>query len=217
MLDHVSITVSNLSAAKAFYDAALSALGIVKVGSDHADAWIGYGLRCDAAHSDRTYLPIRLGPHPNDEPLSGTGVLRHRAGPRWTPSGRLGCFMGAQTTGRPGSGPRITHRIMPRSSSTREGTASRRSAITRSRWLVRIETAFGRIRLSCVGDGTLRVRLTKRALCLNDCASKARFRLRCCAPEESLYCASRRSSLPAATATHIYPSSAVTPNKSSRC
>ena len=68
MLDHVSITVSDLAAAEAFYDAALAGLSIVKVGSDHADNWIGYGLRGDAAHPDRAYLSIRLGPQPEDAP-----------------------------------------------------------------------------------------------------------------------------------------------------
>ena len=62
VLDHVSITVPDLAVAEVFYDAALAALGIAKVGSDHADAWIGYGPRCDARHPDRTYFSIRLGP-----------------------------------------------------------------------------------------------------------------------------------------------------------
>jgi catechol 2,3-dioxygenase-like lactoylglutathione lyase family enzyme len=66
MLDHVSITVPDLTAAEAFYDATLIALGIMKVGSDHVDAWIGYGLRCSAEHPERTYLSIRLGPQPED-------------------------------------------------------------------------------------------------------------------------------------------------------
>lgn len=68
MLDHVSITVSDLVAAESFYDAVLSTLDIVKVGSDHADSWIGYGLRCDATCPDRSYLSIRLGPHPDNAP-----------------------------------------------------------------------------------------------------------------------------------------------------
>jgi catechol 2,3-dioxygenase-like lactoylglutathione lyase family enzyme len=68
MLDHVSITVSDLSAGESFYDAVLGALGIVKVDADHVDAWIGYGQRCDAANPHRTYLSIRLGPHPEDAP-----------------------------------------------------------------------------------------------------------------------------------------------------
>lgn len=64
MLDHVSITVSDLVAAERFYDAVLAALAIAKVGSDHGEGWLGYGERCDQAHPDRTYLSIRTGPHP---------------------------------------------------------------------------------------------------------------------------------------------------------
>ncbi|MFO1148604.1 MAG: VOC family protein [Alsobacter sp.] len=60
MLDHVSITVSDLQRAERFYDAILSELGVSKVGSSRE--WIGYGERCDAAHPERTYLSIRLGP-----------------------------------------------------------------------------------------------------------------------------------------------------------
>jgi catechol 2,3-dioxygenase-like lactoylglutathione lyase family enzyme len=62
MLDHVSITVPDLAAAERFYDAVMAALGTPKVGAD--EAWIGYGERCDAAHPERAYLSIRLGPAP---------------------------------------------------------------------------------------------------------------------------------------------------------
>ena len=68
MLDHASITVSDLAGAEKFYDAVFSALGVDKVGSDHDDAWVGYGLRCDAGHPDRTYVSIRTGPAPEDAP-----------------------------------------------------------------------------------------------------------------------------------------------------
>lgn len=68
MLDHVSITVADLPRAERFYDAVLSALGIEKVGSDHADFWIGYGARSDADHPDRSYLSVRQGPRPEDSP-----------------------------------------------------------------------------------------------------------------------------------------------------
>jgi hypothetical protein len=37
---------------------------------------------------------------------------------------------------------------------------------------------LGRKRGSCAGSHLLRVRLTERALCLKECASNARFRLR---------------------------------------
>ena len=73
----------------------------------------------------------------NQAVTTPSGRRRDRTFPRTInpsrePSGRLGCFTGSQTTRRLGSGPRIIHRIMPRSLSTQQGTASRRSAITRS-------------------------------------------------------------------------------------
>jgi hypothetical protein len=46
---------------------------------------------------------------------------------------------------------------------------------------------LGRKRRSCVTGHLLRVRLTERALCLNDCASDTCFRLSQCAPEKTLY------------------------------
>ncbi|TSD89572.1 VOC family protein [Mycobacterium sp. KBS0706] len=66
MLDHVSITVSDLAAAERFYDAVLAALGVTKVGSSRG--WIGYGARCDAAHPERSYLSILPGDRPEDAP-----------------------------------------------------------------------------------------------------------------------------------------------------
>jgi len=66
MLDHVSITVSDLAAAERFYDAVLAALGVTKVGSNRS--WIGYGERCDAEHPERSYLSILLGGRPEDTP-----------------------------------------------------------------------------------------------------------------------------------------------------
>ena len=68
MLDHVSITVPNLAVAETFYDAVMASLGFAKVGSDHAKGWVGYGLRCDADHPDRSYLSIRTGSEPADAP-----------------------------------------------------------------------------------------------------------------------------------------------------
>ncbi|WP_409029720.1 VOC family protein [Janthinobacterium sp. CG_23.3] len=68
MLDHVSVTVADLDRAERFYDAVFAALGVVKVGSDHAAAWIGYGERCDADHPQRSYFSVRHGPPPDDAP-----------------------------------------------------------------------------------------------------------------------------------------------------
>ena len=49
MLDHVSITVSDIHAAERFYDAIMKALDVVKVG--RRDDWLGYGERADAGPS----------------------------------------------------------------------------------------------------------------------------------------------------------------------
>ena len=66
MLDHVSITVSDLERAERFYDAVMEALGVVKVGAEAG--WVGYGERCDAAHPNRNYLSIRAGLRPEAAP-----------------------------------------------------------------------------------------------------------------------------------------------------
>lgn len=68
MLDHVSLTVADLVRAERFYDAIFAALGVPKVGSDHAHAWIGYGERSDAEHPGRSYFSVRLGPKQDDAP-----------------------------------------------------------------------------------------------------------------------------------------------------
>src|SRR5450631_3617454 len=64
MLDHVSITVSDIAAAERFYDAIMKALGVVKVG--RRGDWLGYGERSRPAYPDRVYLTIRKGPKPED-------------------------------------------------------------------------------------------------------------------------------------------------------
>lgn len=64
MLDHISITVSDIAAAERFYDAIMAALGVVKVGS-RAD-WLGYGERARADHPERVYISIRKGGKPDD-------------------------------------------------------------------------------------------------------------------------------------------------------
>lgn len=57
MLDHVSITVTELARAREFYDAVMAALGQPLVWADADGA--GYGLRADAGHPERSYLSIR--------------------------------------------------------------------------------------------------------------------------------------------------------------
>ncbi len=66
MLDHVSITVPDLDAAARFYDAVMAAIGVPPVGRDAG--WAGYGLRCDAENTGRSYLALRLGALPDDAP-----------------------------------------------------------------------------------------------------------------------------------------------------
>ena len=62
MLDHVSITVSDIDAAERFYDAIMQALGVVKVG--RRENWLGYGERASASYPERTFIAIYRGPPP---------------------------------------------------------------------------------------------------------------------------------------------------------
>ncbi len=64
MLDHVSIAVADIARAVRFYDAAMAALGVLKVWQEPRAA--GYGLRSDAAEDGRSYLAIRVGAAPAD-------------------------------------------------------------------------------------------------------------------------------------------------------
>ena len=59
MLDHVSITVSDIAAAERFYDAIMKVLGVVKVG--RRDNWLGYGERARAANPERGGLRSSAG------------------------------------------------------------------------------------------------------------------------------------------------------------
>ncbi|WP_345816931.1 VOC family protein (plasmid) [Paraburkholderia sp. PREW-6R] len=60
LLDHVSIGVPDLDAARPFYDSIMAQLGAVKV-YDHPDA-LGYGERCTAINASSTYLAVYLDP-----------------------------------------------------------------------------------------------------------------------------------------------------------
>jgi catechol 2,3-dioxygenase-like lactoylglutathione lyase family enzyme len=64
MLDHVSITVSDIAVAEPFYDAIMKALEVVKVG--RREDWLGYGERARAANPERVYISIRKGAKPDD-------------------------------------------------------------------------------------------------------------------------------------------------------
>jgi catechol 2,3-dioxygenase-like lactoylglutathione lyase family enzyme len=67
MLDHVSITVSDIASAEPFYDAIMAALGVVKVGA--RGDWLGYGERARPEQPERIYLSIRKGDKP--DPAAG--------------------------------------------------------------------------------------------------------------------------------------------------
>ena len=102
LFDHVSITVSDIEAAERFYDAALGALGIPKVGS--TSDWLGYGERCDGAHPRRGYLSIRLGRKPEPEPgrhWCFKAADRDAVEAFW----RAGCAAGGRDDGAPGLRP----------------------------------------------------------------------------------------------------------------
>ena len=68
MLDHVSITVTDIGAAEKFYDAIMSALGVPKVRI--SEVRFGYGERCDGDHPDRNYLVIKVGGQPDGCPCA---------------------------------------------------------------------------------------------------------------------------------------------------
>ena len=128
MLDHVSITVSDIAAAERFYDAIMKALGVVKVG--RRDDWLGYGERARPAYPDRVYLSIRKGAKP-EEALRPPLVLQGEVA---DPGRRvLGCRHCGRRQRRRPTGPAraITRPTTPRSSGIPTATGSRRSAIIR--------------------------------------------------------------------------------------
>ena len=62
MLDHVSITVSDLARAARFYDAVMAALRVTCV--NRSDEAIGYGLRNRADDDSHSYISIRASAGP---------------------------------------------------------------------------------------------------------------------------------------------------------
>lgn len=73
LLDHVSITVARIDAARPFYDAIMQALGADKV-HDRPDA-LGYGQRCRPGDGDHTYLSVLA--TPGAAPEAASGARRH--------------------------------------------------------------------------------------------------------------------------------------------
>lgn len=62
MLDHVSITVTDIAAAGRFYDAVFGALGVPCVG--RGDTALRYGIRNRPDDDGHTYLSVFLSPDP---------------------------------------------------------------------------------------------------------------------------------------------------------
>lgn len=128
MLDHVSITVSDLGRAGWFYDAVMAALGHPCVRRE-ADM-LGYGIRNRAEDDGHSYISVRA---------TGDAITADRR--HWcfrAPSREAvdafhaaGLLTTAPTTARPASGPAITRPITRRSCSTRTATGSRRCATNR--------------------------------------------------------------------------------------
>lgn len=99
MLDHVSITVSDFTAAERFYDAIMAALGVVKVG--RSDRWLGYGERADAQHPDRVYIAIYRGERP-DEATSRHWCFKAKSRAEVDAFWRAGLAAGGTDDGPPG-------------------------------------------------------------------------------------------------------------------
>ncbi len=66
LLDHVSITVRDIDRAKRFYDAVMSALGVVKA-YERLDA-VGYGERNAGGDDSHTYLSVYQSPSAAPDP-----------------------------------------------------------------------------------------------------------------------------------------------------
>jgi catechol 2,3-dioxygenase-like lactoylglutathione lyase family enzyme len=62
VLDHVSVTVSDLARSAPFWDAVMAALGVPCVG--RREGQVGYGERNRPGDDGRTYLSVRAGTGP---------------------------------------------------------------------------------------------------------------------------------------------------------
>ena len=128
MLDHVSITVSDIAAAERFYDAIMKTLEIVKVG--RRDDWLGYGERARPGPIRTASISPSARARSPRKPSAATGASRRSGAPRWTRSGTPALPPAAPTTARRVRAI-ITRRTTPRSCATLTATGSRRSATTR--------------------------------------------------------------------------------------
>jgi len=99
MLDHVSITVSDIQGAERFYDAIMTALGVTKVGA--REDWLGYGERARPDHPDLIYISIRRGPKPEDA-YGRHWCLKARTRSQVDAFWKQGIASGGQDDGPPG-------------------------------------------------------------------------------------------------------------------
>ena len=119
MLDHVSITVSDFTAAERFYDAIMKTLDVVKVG--RSDDWLGYGERAaptirTASTSPSTRVRNRT------KPSAGIGASRrnHERGRRVLARGHRRRRHRRRAT-RPAPLPRLLLRRLPARSRRQQG------------------------------------------------------------------------------------------------
>jgi hypothetical protein len=87
MLDHVSITVTDIGAGEKFYDAIMRALGVPKVRK--SELRLGYGERCDGDIQTGITCRSRLVVS-QTTPLRGTGASKRPVGRQWTLFGKQG-------------------------------------------------------------------------------------------------------------------------------
>ena len=125
MLDHVSITVSDMAAAERFYDAIMKALDVVKVG--RRDDWLGYGERARPDYPNRVYLSIRKGVRP-EQAIGRHWCFKAQRRTQVDAFWGAGIAAGGTNDGAPGCAT-IMRPTMPRSSGIPTATVSRRFAI----------------------------------------------------------------------------------------
>src|SRR6476620_1674961 len=94
MLDHASITVTDIGAAEKFYDAVMSALGVPKVRK--SEIRLGYGERCDG--TIQTEITCRSSLVISQMMLvRGIGASKRLVGQRWMHFGRREWRTGERT------------------------------------------------------------------------------------------------------------------------
>jgi catechol 2,3-dioxygenase-like lactoylglutathione lyase family enzyme len=132
MLDHVSITVSDISRSAAFWDAVMGALGVPCV--MRGARQLGYGTRNRAGDDGHSYLSIVASTGPAVVADNRHWCLRAASRAAVDAFHAAGRAAGGRCDGPPGlCAPATTRLITPPSYSTRTATASRPSATERSR------------------------------------------------------------------------------------